>query len=101
MQIARYFVVGGVAASVDLGIFLPPVYLLDVNYLIAAAASFLVAILVNYLLSIRHVFESNACFSKKGEIAAIYMVSAIGLLINQLMLVLTVSHLGFPFYRPR
>ena len=96
MQIARYFLVGGTAAVVDLGIFLPLVYLLDVNYLIAAAASFIVATLVNYFLSIRYVFQSNSRFSKKGEITATYVVSAIGLLLNQLILALAVSQLRFP-----
>ena len=83
MQIARYFMVGGVAACVDLLIFLVLVYVFDISYLIAAATSFIVATLVNYVFSIKYVFESRARFSRRAELAAVYAVSALGLLINQ------------------
>ncbi len=56
------------------------------NYLIAGIAAFLVATLINYLLSIRYVFVSEIRFSKKKEIMWVYIVSLIGMNIDLFVL---------------
>lgn len=65
-------------------------------YLRVAAGSFVVATLVNYLLSVRFVFVSGQRFSKRWEVVLVYVVSGIGLALNQaiLMLCVEVGHLG-------
>jgi putative flippase GtrA len=86
LKIARYFLVGGLAALVDILLFAVLVKGFDFGWLGSAAFSFCVATLVNYVLSVRHVFESGVRFGKRHEMVLVFAVSAIGLLINQAVL---------------
>jgi putative flippase GtrA len=98
-RFARYFAVGGAAAAVDIGLFLLFADVLGYPYLRVAAGSFVLATLVNYVLSVRFVFVSGQRFSRGWEIFWVYVVSAIGLLINQgvLALAVEVAHVGLLF----
>ena len=98
-RLARYFGVGGVAAAVDLGLFMAFAGWLGLPYLRVAACSFVVATLVNYVLSVRFVFVSGQRYSRRWEIALVYVVSGIGLAINQAVLWLAVdfAHWGLLF----
>lgn len=93
MRIFKYFLVGGTAAVVDIGLFSLFAIYLGWNYLAVGAASFLVATYVNYELSIRHVFQSGARFARNTEILAVFVVSGIGLILNQLVLYMCVDWL--------
>ena len=93
-RIARYFAVGGVAACVDIGLFLLFAQHFGLPYLRVAAATFVVATLVNYWLSIRFVFVSGARFRRRWEVALVFAVSAVGLVLNQGILALAVERLG-------
>ena len=93
-HIARYFVVGGVCAIVDLGIFFVFAKLANLPYLRVAAAGFLIATLLNYFLSVRFVFVSGARFRRRWEVALVFAVSAVGLGLNQLILAICVEQLG-------
>ena len=86
MKIFRYFVVGGVAACVDIGFFFLFAKLAGFNYLIVAPLGFILATGVNYLLSVRHVFRSGVRFTRGREIFLVYVISAVGLLVNQAVL---------------
>lgn len=92
--IGRYLLVGGAAAAVDLTIFLMLARGLDVPYLRAAAASFVVATLANYCLSIRFVFVSGQRFRRRWEVALVFAVSALGLAVNALILWICVDRWG-------
>jgi putative flippase GtrA len=95
-RIARYFAVGGVAACVDIGLFMLFAQGLGLAYLRVAAGSFIVATLVNYFLSVRFVFVSGARFRRRWEMVLVFVVSAIGLALNQLILAACVelAHFG-------
>ena len=84
--IARYFLVGGAAAAVDIGLFLALAKGLGLPYQPVAAATFILATLVNYVLSVRFVFVSGQRFGKRSEIALVYLVSAVGLALNAAIL---------------
>ena len=86
MNLVRYLLVGGCAAAVDFGLFAAAVTQFGVHWFPAAAASFLLATAVNYLLSIALVFESGVRFSKKNEWMIVLVVSAFGLVMNQAIL---------------
>jgi putative flippase GtrA len=86
MKIVRYFFVGGIAAAVDITIFFVFAKLFGFNYLTVGACGFVIATLVNYVLSIRYVFESGARFEKKYELMFVYIVSILGLLWHQAVL---------------
>ena len=95
MRIVRYFFAGGAAALVDWSIFWLLTNVLHMPYQLAAVISFVVATFTNYLLSIRFVFESGVRYSKGRETALIYVVSAIGLGINLLILQVLVAVFAF------
>ena len=94
MRILRYFIVGGVAAAVDIGFFFLFAKLAGFKYLVVAPLGFVLATWVNYELSVRHVFQSGVRFSRKREILLVYAVSTVGLLINQAVLYLLVDQVG-------
>jgi putative flippase GtrA len=94
-RIARYFAVGGAAACVDIGLFMLFAQGLGWPYLRVAAGSFVAATLVNYVLSVRFVFVSGARFTKRWEVVLVFIVSAVGLAINQMILAACVELGGF------
>lgn len=85
-RIARYFVVGGIAACVDIGLFMLFAQHYGMPYLRVAAASFIIATLVNYWLSVRFVFVSGERYRRRWEIVLVFVVSGIGLALNQAIL---------------
>lgn len=84
--IVRYFLVGGAAACVDIGLFTLFARQLGWAYQPVAAASFVAATFVNYALSVRYVFESGRRFTRRWEIALVYGVSGVGLALNAAIL---------------
>ena len=94
--LGRYFVVGGIAAVVDIGLFMLFAQYFGMPYLRVAAASFVIATLVNYWLSIRFVFVSGQRFRRRYEMALVFAVSLVGLAFNAGILWLCVEHGHFP-----
>jgi len=86
--------VGGAAAAVDIGIFFLFAKLAGHDYLLVGCVGFLVATAVNYVLSVKHVFRSGVRYSKGKEVALVYLVSMVGLAINQLVLYLLINKMG-------
>lgn len=91
MKVLRYMAVGATAAAVDIGIFGIAVKMLKMDWFTVAVFSFLVATAVNYLLSIRYVFKSGVRFRQRSEIPLVFLVSGIGLSINQSVLWLLIE----------
>ena len=96
MKIVRYFFVGAVAAAVDIGLFALFVHGFGYNYLLVGTVTFVLATTVNYLLSVRVVFESGARFRQRHEVMLVFAVSAVGLVVNQLVLYAGVEQLLLP-----
>ena len=86
MKIAQYFLIGCVAATADIGVYSIAVKYLQINWFNAALLSFAIGITINYLLSVRYVFESEARFEKQTEVILVILVSGIGLILNQCIL---------------
>jgi putative flippase GtrA len=89
-KFTKYFLTGATAAAVDFALFFALVKLVNWPWYIAGTISFIAATLVNYFISIRHVFESGIRFRKRDEIALTFLISLIGLGINQLVLFLLI-----------
>ena len=94
MKIIKYFFVGGTAAVVDITIFFIFAKVIQFPYLTVGALGFVIATIVNYILSTRFVFISGSRFSKYREIILVYAASIIGLLLNQLILYACVDGVG-------
>lgn len=93
MRIVRYFFVGGVAASIDIGLFYIFAKQIGWNYFLVGAGSFSLATLANYILSVRHVFQSGVRFARHHEVMLVYLVSLVGLAVNQTVLYVGVEKL--------
>lgn len=89
--LTRYFFVGGAAAVVDIGLFALFAKVMGLPYLRVATASFVLATLVNYWLSVRFVFVSGQRFRRRWEMAMVFGVSAAGLAFNAAILWLCVE----------
>ena len=86
MKVVSYFFVGGTAAVVDVAVFGILVKFFALPWFPVAIFSFVLATAVNYILSIRYVFESQVRFSRQHEISLVFFVSAVGLVFNQFFL---------------
>lgn len=86
MKVVRYFAVGGISALVDIGLFAVFIQGFGFAWFYVALITFMIATLVNYELSIRHVFESEVRYGKQQERALVFIVSGAGLIVNQLVL---------------
>jgi putative flippase GtrA len=87
IQLIKYVGVGGTAAFVEWISFALLVGAARVHYLAAVTVSFIVATAVNYFLSGRFVFMRGRHTAHK-ELILLYLVSAVGLLLNLLLMAL-------------
>lgn len=94
-RLIRYFFVGGTAAVVDIGVFGVLVKVLGLPWFPVAAFSFVLATMVNYILSVRFVFKSGVRFRAQTELLLVFVVSAVGLAVNQAELWLLISRLSW------
>ena len=83
----------------DIGLFMLFAQYFGLPYLRVAAATFIVATLVNYLLSVRFVFVSGRRHGRRWEIFLVYLVSIVGLVLNQgiLAFCVEIAHLALFF----
>ena len=95
MNIVRYSFVGAFAAAVDITIFGVAVKIFEFNWFNIAILSFMVATSVNYFLSIGLVFKSEVRFSRRHEISLVFIVSTIGLIANQIALIIFIEMAHF------
>ena len=89
-KFGRYFIVGGVCTAADFALFSLFLYAAGLHYLIAAVLSFIVANALNYVLSVRYVFDSGGR-PRHHEIMMVYVASGVGITINLAVLALAVE----------
>lgn len=90
-QFVKFALVGLLSLAVEYALL---IYLLQVpymDYLIATTVSFAVSIVVNYLLSMRYVFERKDDMSRRRELTIFAVLSAIGLGLNDIYMFVGVS----------
>lgn len=80
-KFAAYFVVGGLTAIMEISLFTIFLYGAGLHYLVAGTLSFVLATAFNYWLTIRFVFQTSSR-SRHHEIVLVYIVSAVGIVIN-------------------
>lgn len=96
-QIFKFGIVGAFCFFVDWGLMVLLVEAFSLNHLIACAISFSISTVVNYLLSMRFVFDSKEGAKKSREFVLFVILSIIGLGLNVLCMWITVDILGI-FY---
>lgn len=84
-QIIRFGIVGLVATIIDFLLLFCLTDFLNIYYLVSSIISFIISLLVNYILSIKWVFDVKKKQTYR-EVLLFIILSTIGLLINQLIL---------------
>ena len=91
----KYLLIGGCSAAIDLIIFLSAINFIGMHWFYAGIIGFTSATVANYFLSIRFAFNSGVRFKKKlNEFLVIFIVSIVGLIINQFALYLFIERLN-------
>ena len=86
IQLFRYVFVGGTAFFVDLFFFYFFSDICGVYYLISAVLSFIISVLVNYLMSTKWVFNRDNIENKVLEFNLFILISTIGLGFTEILL---------------
>ncbi len=97
MQIIKFGMVGGLCFLIDYGVMIFLTEVFNINYLISSGISFTVSVIVNYILSMRFVFETEKDDSAMKKFIIFVVLSVIGLIINQILMWILVDKLGI-FY---
>lgn len=82
-QISKFGVVGVIAFVVDYVVLYCCTEFLHIYYLISSVISFVISVIVNYVLSVKWVFNVNNNKSKKYNFILFIILSVIGLFINE------------------
>jgi putative flippase GtrA len=94
IQLIKYIGVGGTAALIEWTGFAILIGPARFHYLVAVTVSFITATAINYILSARFVFVRGRHPAHK-ELMLLYLVSAIGLVMNLLLMTFFVGLLKF------
>lgn len=97
IQLLRYLVVGGIAFIVDFSILYLLVNFLGINYLIAAAISFITGLFVNYLLSISWVFNRSPESVLSSSFLIFLVTGLVGLGLNEVLMFLFTHVIGLDY----
>ena len=90
-QIIKFGIVGFFCFFIDFGITAGLANIFGVHYLISKFLGFVISCVVNYLLSIRFVFTQKKEMDKKKEFTVFVILSAIGLLINEVVMYICID----------
>lgn len=82
-QFMKFGVVGAIAFAIDYIILMVLSQLLGVDPVIAAAISFVISLIFNYLASMKYVFKRRDDMSRRREFIIFCTLSLIGLGINE------------------
>ena len=83
-QMIKFGFVGFLCFFIDYGIMVLLTEVAGIVYLVSSACSFTVSVIVNYILSVTFVFETDKEKSRTKEFIVFVFLSIIGLGINQL-----------------
>ena len=93
-QILKFGVVGMLAFLVDYGVLMLLSQVFGVDPVLSAGISFCVSVIFNYLASMRYVFTHREDMSKTKEFVIFIVLSAVGLVINEIIMWVGTRWLG-------
>lgn len=86
VQLFRYTFVGGFAFLVDFGTLYILTEYFHIHYLLSAAIAFIFGLIINYLLSVKWVFNNRAMENRWWEFLLFAIIGLVGLGLNELFL---------------
>ena len=93
-EFIRYFAASLLALIVDAGVLWLLTSVVGVSYIISGAISFVLGLILVYVLSITWVFDSRAVNSRVAEFGVFLLIGLVGLAINEGVLWLATDVLG-------
>lgn len=96
LQYMKFAIVGITSLMVDYGVlvFLTENTVFGLGYFQASAFSYTISIFVNYILSMKYVFHGREDMSRMKEASIFFLLSLIGLFLNQMVMWFAVECLG-------
>lgn len=85
-QLMKFGAVGAVCFGIDYGIMILLTELGGLDYLLSSGISFSVSVVINYLLSMRFVFQSKKGSNKAQEFVMFVVLSITGLLLTEVLM---------------
>lgn len=96
-QMIKFGFVGFLCFFIDYGIMVFLTEIVKINYLISSGCSFSVSVIVNYILSIKYVFDADKNANKFKEFFIFLILSIGGLIINQIVMWVAVDGIGIHY----
>lgn len=96
-QLVKFGFVGGLCFVIDYGIMVLLTEALGVDYLLSCGISFTVSVIVNYILSMRFVFERKEDAKKSTEFILFVVLSVIGLGLTELLMWVAVDKISIHY----
>ncbi len=96
-QIMRFGVVGVVCFLIDYGLMILLTEGFGMKYLISSGVSFCVSVVVNYILSLKFVFDTGHSKNNAVEFVIFVALSVVGLGINQILMWVCVEKAGIHY----
>ena len=93
-QFLKFGVVGALAFLIDYGVLMLLSQVIGLDPVISASISFVVSVVFNYVASMHYVFTRRDDISRRREFTIFVILSAIGLVINEIIMVIGVNVLG-------
>lgn len=94
IQFFRYLFVGGFAFLVDFGLLYFFSDFCGIYYLVSASFSFIISLIVNYLISTYWVFNKNQLDNKLMEFGVFSLIGVIGLIFTEIILYVCTDIVG-------
>ena len=86
LQFCKFGLVGTLCFCIDYGLMILLTERTGLHYFTSSAISFTVSVVVNYILSMRFVFNGKDDLSKFQEMAIFVALSLVGLALNQMIM---------------
>ena len=93
-QIVKFGIVGVICTVIDYAIMILLKEVFDAHYLLASGMGFTISVVVNYVLSMKYVFQGKKDRDKTKEFIQYIFLSVIGLGLDQLTMGFLVGVLG-------
>lgn len=96
-QFGKFAIVGLTSLAVDYALLMFLVEVLKADLLFSTTVSFIVSMIINYVLSMKYVFDHREGMSRKREFTIFAILSAVGLGLNDLYMFVGVTMLNIGY----
>ncbi len=97
IQLIKFGGVGILCFAIDFGILFFMTDIAGCYYLLSAGISFTISVIINYILSVKYVFDINSEYSKKRNFILFIIFSIIGLLLTEVIMKIGVDYMDWNY----